>query len=57
MSIAWSPNKRMQRARDPDKGVLCLGHRRVADARRYAAQDAVSGATFVSRLSVAREKS
>jgi len=30
-----SPNKRMQRARDPDKWVLCLGHQRVADARRY----------------------
>ena len=27
-------NKRMQRARDRDKGVLCLLHRRVADARR-----------------------
>jgi mRNA interferase MazF len=27
-------DKRMQRARDPDKGVLCLRHRRVADLRR-----------------------
>jgi hypothetical protein len=32
------PNKRMQRARDPDKFVLNSGHRRVADARRYAAR-------------------
>ena len=31
-----TPNKRMQRARDPDKCVLCLQHRRVADARRCA---------------------
>ena len=34
--VVLSQNKRMQRARDPDKGVLCLGHQRVADARRYA---------------------
>jgi len=27
-------NKRMQRARVMDKFVLCLRHRRVADARR-----------------------
>ena len=32
-------NKRMQRARDPDKCVLCWPHRRVADARRQAATD------------------
>ena len=31
---AAPPNKRMQRARDPDKCVLCLGHQRVTDARR-----------------------
>jgi hypothetical protein len=31
-------NKRIQRARDPDKGVLCWRHRRVADLRRYTAQ-------------------
>jgi hypothetical protein len=31
----WSPNKRMQRTRVGDKCVLGLGHRRVADARRY----------------------
>jgi hypothetical protein len=30
-----SHNKRMQRTRDPDKCVLRLGHRRVADAQRY----------------------
>lgn len=29
-----APNKRMQRARDPDKCVLRLRHRRVADAQR-----------------------
>jgi hypothetical protein len=33
--LCQPPNKRMQRARDPDKCVLCLVHRRVADARRY----------------------
>ena len=32
---AATHNKRMQRARDPDKCVLCWQHRRVADARRY----------------------
>ena len=32
--VSKPPNKRMQRARDPDKGVLWLGHQRVADARR-----------------------
>jgi hypothetical protein len=34
MHVVPGPNKRMQRARDPDKCVLGLGHRRVADARR-----------------------
>ena len=34
--VMTPPNKRMQRTRDMDKFVLRLGHRRVADARRYA---------------------
>ena len=33
-ALVPAPNKRMQRARDPDKDVLYLQHRRVADARR-----------------------
>ena len=33
-ALCQPPNKRMQRTRVMDKFVLCLGHRRVADARR-----------------------
>lgn len=47
-ALCLPPNKRMQRTRDPDKGVLCLGQRRVADARRYTAQMALC----VAKLSV-----
>jgi hypothetical protein len=35
MSTVPAHNKRMQRARDPDKFVLGYAHRRVADLRRY----------------------
>ena len=38
-NLCQAHNKRMQRARDPDKGVLCWLHRRVADARRYVAPE------------------
>ena len=34
-AVALPYNKHMQRARDPDKGVLFLRHRRVADLQRY----------------------
>lgn len=34
-ALCQPPNKRMQRARVMDKFVLCLGHRRVVDARRH----------------------
>jgi hypothetical protein len=34
ITLCQTPNKRMQRARDPDKYILCSGHRRIADARR-----------------------
>jgi hypothetical protein len=33
-AVAVPYNKRMQRARDPDKCVLCWPHQRVADAQR-----------------------
>jgi len=36
-ALCQPPNKRMQRTRVMDKFVLRLGHRRVADAQRYAA--------------------